>query len=93
MSNTQTLDARTLSPVNRLSTILGTYKALNRGDTLLLTNNHNPVPLKAVLQTQSPDGFEWVASQLGPEEWQVRITKNSNAEINTGSTCCGSCGG
>jgi uncharacterized protein (DUF2249 family) len=77
MDNRQSLDldVRSLVPRERHSLIFAKLAALEQGQSLRLTNDHDPKPLYYQLQAEQPDAFEWSPEEMGPEQWVVRITK------------------
>lgn len=70
------LDVRDVEPRNRLETILGAYRALRSGGTLVLTVDHDPVCMRYTLEATEPAGsftFEPLAD--GPEVWRAQVTR------------------
>ena len=47
------------------------------GNTFVLVNDHDPVPLYYQFEAQFPGAFSWEYLVRGPEEFHVRITKLS----------------
>lgn len=66
---TRTLDVRTVDgePFGPISDALDD---LDPGETLLLVNSFEPVPLYAVLERR---GFAHETTQVADDEWHVRI--------------------
>lgn len=64
------LDARDIDG-EPFGDIVATLEDLDRGDTLLLVNSFEPVPLYDVL---SDRGFTHETTQVSPEEWHVEIS-------------------
>ncbi len=60
------------------SRIMAFAKQLNEGDTLQLIAPFEPVPLYEVL---GREGFVHEARDLGGGDWEVRFTRNPQAEI------------
>jgi uncharacterized protein (DUF2249 family) len=92
---TSSIDVREIPPPQRHSLIFGRFDALQPGEVLQLTNDHDPKPLRLQLESRSANQFQWAYLQSGPDLWQVQITKVAKApaaETKSGS-CCGSCGG
>ena len=86
------LDIRTVTPWKRHSTVSDTFDQLAVGDSFVLVNDHDPVPLYRQFNAQRQGTFEWAYNEKGPALWRVRITKTSLAFRDEG-TCCGTCGG
>lgn len=80
------LDARDLSPDERLSQIFSTFDALPAGAAMELVNSVDPVPLQQQLKLTRHGQFTWDYLENGPDTWRVRIGK-------TGQNCCGHCAG
>jgi len=45
------------------------------GETLRISNDHDPVPLRAALERSGPGAFAWEYIERGPERWRVDIRK------------------
>lgn len=69
-SASQTLDARTIDgePFGAITTALD---SLDDGETLLLINSFEPVPLYDILDQR---GFDYESTHVDDEEWHVKIT-------------------
>ena len=74
----ETLDVRPMPHGARHDTIFGLLGALGTGDTLRLTNDHDPAPLRHQLDAGWPGQFRWSYVEQGPEEWQVDITNQAH---------------
>lgn len=70
----QTLDARPVPPRTRHEMIFQALDALAPGETLRLTNDHDPLPLRYQLDATRPAQFTWEYVEEGPETWAVDIT-------------------
>ena len=77
-----TLDATLLAPQVRHATIFAQYNALNNGNSFILENNHDPVPLYNQFINQFGETFGWEYLQKGPEWFRIRITKEVNSVQN-----------
>ena len=75
--NETVIDIRQIPIRERLETILDTWKALEKGNTLRIINDHDPVHLQQLLKSEFADQFEWHYIEQGPTEWVVAITKIS----------------
>ena len=69
------LDTRTIPHAIRHATIFGALDGLRPGSPLLLTANHDPVPLLAQLQQRAPGAFEVSYVERGPELWRLQFTR------------------
>ncbi len=74
------LDVRSLSMVERPSKIFGAIKGLSEGDTLVITNDHDPKHLQYMLKAEFNGAFGWTYKKEGPDEWIVEIKKLSSKE-------------
>ncbi|MBN8820433.1 MULTISPECIES: iron-sulfur cluster repair di-iron protein [unclassified Spirosoma] len=69
------LDVRVLEPRLKHPTIFSTFDALAEGESFLLINDHDPLPLQYQFKAERPGSFRWEYVAQGPEVWQVRLTK------------------
>lgn len=70
------LDVRDVEPKDRLSTILGAFSAMPRGETLHITLDHDPSCMYYALDETQPAGsfaFEKVGD--GPEVWSAVVKR------------------
>ena len=70
-----TLDVRDMPPRQRHPTIFNTWAGLEPGRSILIVNDHDPVPLYYQYACEYFGGFYWEYLERGPETWQVRIRK------------------
>ncbi|MEO7125226.1 MAG: DUF2249 domain-containing protein [Nakamurella sp.] len=75
ISGTEELDVRALSHQARHGVILGKMKALTETGSLVLINDHDPLPLKYQAEAMWPDQFAWTYLDEGPVEWRVSIAR------------------
>ncbi len=75
VNDTSVIDVRELAPLIRHSFIFQTFDQLLPGASLLLVNDHDPLPLYYQFSSKWPDEFTWEYLEQGPELWQVRICK------------------
>lgn len=75
IAGTEDLDVRALSHQARHGIILGKMQALTDSGTLVLINDHDPLPLRYQADAMWPGEFEWTYLDEGPEEWRVAITR------------------
>lgn len=69
------LDVRTIPPPERHPTILATFVALEPGESFILVNDHDPIPVAYQLQALHPGRFAWEYLEAGPALWRVAISK------------------
>jgi uncharacterized protein (DUF2249 family) len=81
------LDVRTIPGPERHPRIFGMLNALQPGNGVTLTVDHDPLPLYYHLQMHFSGLFGWDYLKRGPEIWEVRITR----EKHEGCNC--NCGG
>ena len=77
MSDTQELDVTQIEPRKKHPTIFETFDALEAGESFVLRNDHDPVPLRYQFQAERPEQFEWQYLEQGPELWRVRLTRTT----------------
>lgn len=75
-SDDTVVDARLHVPAEKHATILRAFRALESGASLVLLNDHDPVPLRYQLEAEHPDAFSWEYLEQGPELWRVRIARS-----------------
>lgn len=76
MSQVEELDVRTIEPRQKHPTIFATFDALDSGESFVLVNDHDPVPLRYQFQAERPEQFDWQYLEQGPEIWRVRLTRS-----------------
>lgn len=86
------IDVRAIPPRNRHPLIFGILAALPAGESLVLTNDHDPKPLFYQLRAEQEGYFSWDYLQSGPELWQVRIGRTKEAPHAPQKACCGAMG-
>lgn len=91
MSETVSIDVRTIPPMDRHRLIFECFDNLAVGAVLELTNDHDPRPLHYQLDAQRGGMFDWAYAEQGPDRWRVRISKITAKPRDQGS-CCGTCG-
>ncbi len=73
--NPVVLDVRVIPPRDKHPAIFRTFDGLDRGQSMLLVNDHDPLPLRYQLVAERPDTFTWTYEEQGPEVWRVRIDR------------------
>lgn len=69
------LDVRPIPPREKHPTIFSTFDALRAGESFVLVNDHDPVPLRYQFEYQRPGQMSWTYLEQGPELWRVEIKK------------------
>lgn len=69
------LDVRTIMPRERHRQIFEIVGALGPGDSLTITNDHDPKPLHYQLDAEHPGEYSWTYLESGPDVWRVQIGK------------------
>jgi uncharacterized protein (DUF2249 family) len=67
------VDVRPLPPRDKHPTIFGTFDGLKSGESMLLVNDHDPVPLRYHFQAERAGQFTWTPLEEGPVEWRIEI--------------------
>lgn len=70
------LDVRAIARAHKHATIFDTFHALEQGDSFILVNDHDPVPLRQQFDREYPRGYGWNYLSRGPE-WRIQISKLS----------------
>lgn len=74
-TTTNTLDVRVMEPRLKHPAIFHGFDKLQKGESLTIINDHDPLPLFYQFQAERPDIFEWQYVEKGPVTWRVNITK------------------
>jgi uncharacterized protein (DUF2249 family) len=69
------LDVRVLPPREKHPAIFARFDSLEQGDSFVLVNDHDPVPLRYQFAAERPGGFTWDYLEQGPDIWRVRIAR------------------
>ena len=69
------LDLRVMPPFERHEKIFEMWDALKPGETLRITNDHDPKPLHYQFEAEYTNQYEWEYEQEGPKDWVVKIKK------------------
>ena len=69
------LDVRSLPPAQRHALIFSTVAALLPGEAFVLTNDHDPKPLRYQLDAEEPGQIGWEYRAQGPDVWRVQISR------------------
>ena len=74
------IDVRTMPPRERHPKIFGTWTKLASGESILLVNDHDPVPLYYQFAAEHAGHFRWEYLEQGPDVFRVRISKGDFAD-------------
>ena len=74
------IDVRPMPPRERHPKIFGTWAELAPGETILLVNDHDPVPLYYQFAAEHTGTFRWEYLEQGPDVFRVRISKGDFAD-------------
>jgi uncharacterized protein (DUF2249 family) len=69
-----------MPPKERHPTIFSTWEGLPDGGSILLVNDHDPLPLYYQFAVEWNGQFRWDYLASGPVEWRVRISKGDHAD-------------
>jgi len=69
------LDLRQIMPFERHELIMKKWDGLKAGETLKITNDHDPKPLHYQFDAEYKGRFEWQYEQSGPRDWVVTIKR------------------
>ena len=75
MNTIDSLFVPELAPALKHPTILKKFDNLKSGESFLLINDHDPIPLYYEMKAEKGEVFEWKKVENGPEVWKVEITK------------------
>ena len=76
------LNVTLLEPRMKHPTIFARFDELNKGEHLIILNDHDPRPLYYQLLSERGNIFTWEYLEAGPEWWRIRITIPSTTETN-----------
>lgn len=74
------LDVTVIEPRLKHPAIFEKFDALLPGEAFIINNDHDPKPLYYQLLAERGQIFTWDYLEKGPETWQVKIAKKTNAE-------------
>lgn len=81
------IEAQEIPATTRHAIIVESFDNLEGGDSLVIVNSHDPIPLLRFFQNSRTDQFVEEYLEKGPEVWRLRLTKKKE------EGCCGYCGG
>ena len=74
------INAPELDPSIRHKTIFKAFEQLEKNESFIIHNNHDPLPVRFQLINLYGGIFTWTYTQQGPEWWDVRVTKTEEIE-------------
>jgi regulator of cell morphogenesis and NO signaling len=77
MHTTDSLFVPGIAPALKHPTVLKKFDDLQAGESFLLINDHDPIPLYYEMKAEKGEVFDWKKVEDGPEVWKVEITKSS----------------
>ena len=69
------LNVSLLEPRLKHPTVFSWFDALSVGESFILLNDHDPIPLFYEMKAERGEVFNWNKIENGPEVWRVEITK------------------
>ena len=73
------LDVRSMVPALRHERIFARVAGLTAGESFVLVNDHDPLPLRYQLDAEQPGRIGWIYLDEGPQVWRVRISRLATA--------------
>lgn len=70
-----TVNATEYPPHLKHKVIFETFGKLQPSESMLLVNDHDPVPLRFQFDAMHPGQFTWEYIEQGPTTFQVKISK------------------
>ena len=77
MNTIDSLFVPEIAPALKHPTVLQKFDNLKAGESFLLINDHDPIPLYYEMKAEKGEVFDWKKVEDGPEVWKVEITKTS----------------
>ena len=71
------LNVSLLEPKLKHPTVFSWFDALEDGQSFILLNDHDPIPLFYEMKAERGEVFDWEKIENGPEVWRVVITKKA----------------
>lgn len=81
------IEAQKIEPMNRHAFIFQSFDNLQGGESIVIVNSHDPVPLLRQFHESRAEQFTDEYLEKGPEVWKLRLTKKKK------EGCCGFCEG
>ncbi|MCC6182740.1 MAG: iron-sulfur cluster repair di-iron protein [Bacteroidia bacterium] len=70
------INVQELEPRLRHQTIFDTFNSLMEGESFIIHNNHDPMPVYYQLTEMRGNIFTWDYLQKGPEWWDIRVRRD-----------------
>lgn len=83
-ANETIINVQELEPRLRHQTIFNVFDTLQEGESLIIHNNHDPMPVFYQLMDLRGNIFSWEYLQKGPEWWDIRVTRIVPASLSEG---------
>jgi uncharacterized protein (DUF2249 family)/hemerythrin-like domain-containing protein len=77
MPEIREIDLRRLPPAMRHGLVFQSFDALKVGESLVIVNDHDPMPLLQQFKFTRPGESEYEYLEQGPAAWQVRIARKA----------------
>lgn len=78
--NSHELDVRSIPGPQRHPQIFGELEKLAVGESLIIKNDHNPVPLRGQVEGLYGAQFEWKYLEEGPQVFRLCFTRKEAAK-------------
>jgi uncharacterized protein (DUF2249 family) len=69
------LDVRDIPPREKHPAIFSTFDRLAPGQSFILVNDHDPLPLRRQFEAKHAGAFAWRYLEQGPAVWRVEVSK------------------
>ena len=69
------LDLRNVERFQRHPLVFAKFDALDVGESFVLVNDHDPVPLHGQMETMRPHQLTWEYIVRGPEIFRIRVRR------------------
>lgn len=70
-----TVNATEYPPHLKHKVIFETFNKLESNESLLLINDHDPVPLRFQFESMHPGKYSWEYIEQGPDTFKIKIGK------------------
>lgn len=78
MPTSRELDLRQMPPQVRHGVVFQCFDALTTGESMVIVNDHDPMPLLQQFRFVRPGESEYAYLEQGPESWRVRIQRKGS---------------
>jgi len=79
MSEPVVIDVRVIPKPQRHPIIFDAMEPLAVGESIVVQNDHNPIPLRGQVETLYGEQFEWRYLEEGPEVFRLQFTRRAPA--------------